>query len=286
MDGDSREGASNQEKHRTMKKMMKMSMGLIAGVLAAMPLTAQADEAEAATLSASLDVPVLSAYVWRGQVVNDEAVLQPTFTISKGGFSLNWWGNFNLTDSATGHEAEFSEYNIAIRYDTTCPLTGADISLGVVQYDFPNVSLADVAGNLSLVNDTREAFLGVSFGDVLLAPSVTVSYDFKEADGFYGSFGVGHSFALSDAIALDLGAALGAATGDWGDFYFGKAEGLTDYSVSLSLPIAITDAFSITPGVAYTALLGDAKDAVEADASLYFGETDYVVGSLTASFAF
>lgn len=286
MDDDSRKGSSNQEERRAMKKMMKMSMGFIAGVLAAMPLTAQAEEAEAATLNASLDVPVLSAYVWRGQVVNDEAVLQPSFTIRKGGFSIAWWGNLNLTDRATGDEAEFSEHDIVISYDTTCPLTGADISMGVMQYDFPNVTEETALGNLSLVDDTREAFLSFSFGDVLLAPSVTVSYDFKEADGFYGSFGVGHSFAFSDAISLDLSAALGAATSDWGAFYFGKAEGLTDYSVSLRLPIAITDAISVTPGVAYSALLGDAKDAVEADASLYFGETDYVVGSLTASFAF
>lgn len=268
-----------------MKSMMKMGLGLVAGALTVMPLVAQAEEAEAAALSASLDVPVLSAYVWRGQVLNDEAVLQPTFSISKGGFSINWWGNFNLTDNATGDEAEFSEHDITISYDTTCPLTGAGISLGIVQYDFPNVGLADADGNLSLVNDTREAFLGVSFGDVLLAPSVTVYYDFKEADGFYGSLGVSHSLALDDKISLDLGATLGAATSDWGDFYFGDAEGLTDYSVSVSLPIALCDTLTITPAVAYTALLGDAKDAVEAT-GLYYGEKDYVVGSLTASFAF
>jgi outer membrane scaffolding protein for murein synthesis (MipA/OmpV family) len=35
-----------------------------------------------------LDAPVLSAYVWRGQVLNNEAVLQPSLTMTKGAFSL------------------------------------------------------------------------------------------------------------------------------------------------------------------------------------------------------
>ncbi len=270
-----------------MKSMLKkLGMGLVAGALTALPLVSHAEEAEAAALSASLDVPALSAYVWRGQVLNDEAVLQPTFTLSKGGFSINWWGNLNLTDNATGDEYEFSEHDITVSYDLTCPLTGAGVTLGIVQYDFPNVGMEDADGNLSLTEDTREAFVSYSLAEALLAPTLNVYYDFKEADGFYGNIGISHSLALDDAISLDLGATLGAASSDWGDFYFGEAEGLTDYSVSLSLPITVSDTVSVTPAVAYSALLGDAKDAVEADSSLYFGEKDYVVGSVTASYTF
>lgn len=266
-----------------MSMMKKMSWGLIAGVLAAMPLVATAEEAE--SVSASVDVPVLSACVWRGQVLNDEAVAQPTFTISKGGLTLNWWGNFNLTDNATGDEAEFSEHDITVSYATTCPLTGAGVTLGVVNYDFPNVSLADAEGNVSLVNDTVEAFLIVSFGDVVLAPTLSVYYDIKEAEGFYGSLGISHSLELGDGLALGLGASIGGASEDWGAFYYGEAEGLTDASVSASLPIALSDSVTLTPGVAYTVLLEDAEDAVDST-GLYFGETDYVVGSLKLSYAF
>lgn len=286
MNSNSRVGALIKEEIGMKKCITKIGLGIVAGALTIMPWVAQAEEAEAAALSASLDVPVLSAYVWRGQVLNKDAVLQPTFTISKGGFSINWWGSFNLTDSTTGDEYEFSEHDISISYETTCPITGAGVTLGVVQYDFPNVGLVDASGNLSLVNDTREAFVSYGFGDVLLAPTLNVYYDFKEADGFYGSIGISHSIALDDKISIDLGATLGAATSDWGDFYFGKAEGLTDWSVSASLPVTLSDNLSVTPAVAYSALLGDAKDAVKADSSLYFGEKDYVVGSLTASYTF
>jgi hypothetical protein len=271
-----------------MKSMLKkMSMGLVAGAFTALPLVSHAEEAEAASVSASLDVPVLSAYVWRGQVLNDEAVAQPTFTISKGGFALNWWGSFNLTDNATGDEAEFSEHDITVSYSTTCPLTGAGVTVGIVNYDFPNVGLADAEGNLSLVNDTREAFVIYSLGDVLLSPTLSVYYDFKEADGFYGSLGISHGIALTDALELGLSASIGGATSDWGDFYYGEAEGLTDASVGASLPIALSDTLTLTPGVTYTVLLEDAEDAVDASGdSLYFGETDYVVGSVKLSVAF
>lgn len=261
-------------------------MALLACAAAALPLGVRAEGEDA--VSASLDVPVLSAYVWRGQVLVDDPVVQPTFTVSKGGFAINWWGNFNLDDNATGDDFEFSEHDITLSYSTTCPLTGAGVTVGVVNYDFPNVGLADAEGNLSLVNDTREAFVSAAFSDVVLAPTLSVYYDFKEADGFYGSLSVSHSLELADKIGLGLAASLGAADSDWGSFYFGDtSSGLTDYSVSATLPVTLTDSVTLTPGVQYVGLLDDAKDAVDASGdSLYFGDTDKVVGSVKLSYVF
>lgn len=271
-----------------MSMTKKAMMGLFASALAAMPLASFAEEAAESDLSASVDVPVLSAYTWRGQVLVDDPVVQPTFTITKGNFWINWWGNFNVDDNATGDQNEFSEHDITAAYSFTCPLTGAGLTLGVVNYDFPNVALADADGNVSLVNDTREAFLTISFADVLLAPTVNVYYDFKEADGFYASLGISHSFELAEKVSIGVGASLGGSDSDWGSFYYGDTgSDLTDYSVSLTAPIALCENLTITPGVQYIGLLGDAKDAVDASGdSLYFGDTDKVVGSVKASFAF
>jgi hypothetical protein len=267
-----------------MSKMNKM-VALLACAAAAMPFGARAEEE---AVSASVDVPVLSSYVWRGQVVTDDPVVQPTFTLSKSGLTLNWWGNMNLDDNATGDEYEFSEHDITVSYSTTCPLTGAGVTFGVVNFDFPNVGLVDAEGNVSLVNDTREAFLIFALSDLLLAPTVSVNYDFKEADGFYASLGISHSIEVAEKISLGLAASLGAADSDWGSYYFGDTgDGLTDYSVSASLPVALTDNLTLTPGVQYVALLGDAEDAVDASGdTLYFGDTDKVVGSVKLSYAF
>jgi hypothetical protein len=264
------------------------AVALLAGLLAALPAVTKAEE-EAAELGASLDLPVLNAYVWRGQVLNDEAVLQPSLTVSKGGFAINWWANFNLTDNATGDDAEFSEHDISVSYSKVCPYTGADMTIGVVNYDFPN-PLVDAEGNPALVNDTREAYFVAAFSEVLLAPTLSIYYDFKEADGFYGSLGISHSIEVSDTIALDLSASLGAADSSWGEFYYSSddvGDGLNDASVGATLPIVINDNWTITPGVSYVALLDDASDAVDAAGdALYSGETEYVVGSLKASYTF
>lgn len=74
-----------------MKRILKVAgFGLVAGAVLAMPIGAIADEGEtSSSVEASLDVPVLSAYVWRGQVIGEDAVLQPQFTISKNGFSIS-----------------------------------------------------------------------------------------------------------------------------------------------------------------------------------------------------
>lgn len=271
-----------------MSMIKKVTVGLFACAIAALPLAASAQEAaeaEGAEVSASADVAILSAYVWRGQVLNDEAVVQPTFTIEKGGLALNWWGNLNLTDQATGDEHEFSEHDVSISYSFDCPVTGAGVTLGLVNYDFPNVVVDDTAaGSDALVRDTHEVQLTVDFGDVLLAPSVLISYDFKEVDGFYGSVSVGHSIALAETVSLDAGVSVGYADSDYNAFYFGvDDDALNDVTVSLSLPIATCPNWTITPGVQYV-MLPDSDIEDGADAT--YGEKDHVVGSLTASYVF
>jgi hypothetical protein len=48
----------------------------------------------AGAAEAELSVDALSRYVWRGQVLNDDASLQPSLTVDAGhGFSLNVWGS-------------------------------------------------------------------------------------------------------------------------------------------------------------------------------------------------
>jgi hypothetical protein len=266
-----------------------MSKWLLCALVATamVPATVRAEEAaEPAALSAEAAVSVPSAYVWRGQVLNEDPVLQPSFGVSKGGFSLSWWGNMNLTDDQTGEDFEFTEHDITVAYSTTCPLTGADVTLGVVNYDFPNVSVADADGNASLVNNTAEAF--ASFGFACPAnPVIAVYYDFVEADGFYGSLAIGHEVEINDMLAVAFGAAVGVSSSDWNEYYYGTDDdAFNDWNANLGLPVKVTDNLVVTPGVVYTALIdSDISDTVE-DNDLYYGETDQVVGSLTASYTF
>jgi hypothetical protein len=252
---------------------------------AALVLPAAVWAAEEAGATATLDVPVLSAYVWRGQVLNDEAVVQPSLTVSKGGFAINIWENFNLTDAVTGDANEFSEYDFGLSYSTTCPFTGAAVSLGLVDYTFPNQTILTAEGNSALVADTREAYVTLGFGECPLAPTLWISYDFKEADGFYANLAVSHSFELAkDKASLALGASVGAGSSDYNAFYFGvEDDALNDANVSLSVPVTITPNLTITPGVSYTMLL---DSEIEDAAAALYKDDNIVVGSIKASYAF
>jgi hypothetical protein len=265
-----------------MKKMTGKVLALGAMAVAfALGTSARAEEAET---SVTLDAPVLSAYVWRGQVLNDEAVAQPSLTVSKAGFALNYWGNMNLTDETTGDSYEFSEHDLSIAYEFTCPLTGADASIGVVNYDFPNQTLETAEGNVALVENTAETYLLFGFSEVLLAPTLSVYYDFKEADGFYGNFAISHDIEINDKASASLGASVGYASEDYNAFYFGVEEDQwNDANFTLALPFAVNESLTITPGVQYTMLLdGDIEDAADA----LYKDKEQVVGSLKASYAF
>ena len=68
-----------------MKRML--GLGLVGVMAMAVAATAEVET------SVAVDVPVLSAYVWRGQVLNDEAVAQPGLTAGIGGFTVNAWSS-------------------------------------------------------------------------------------------------------------------------------------------------------------------------------------------------
>lgn len=228
-------------------------------------------EEEAAKLEAGLDLPVLSGYVWRGQVLNDEAVVQPSLTVTKGGFSLNTWANYSLTDNVT-EDSDFNEVDLTVSYDFT--VGPASYSVGLVEYLFPNTTFSG----------TREVYVGASLDNLPVTPAATVYYDFDEADGAYVTVSLGYSHAVSEALSLDVSGSIGYGFSDYNEFYFGVADdALNDGNVTLSLSYAVNDSWSISPAVTYSALLDD--DIKDASKELYFDDSQ-VVGSLTASCAF
>jgi hypothetical protein len=117
-----------------------------------------------------------------------------------------------------------------------------------------------------------------------LAPSLTVYFDVANFSGaYYASLGVSHSVALSETLALDLGLSLGYA--DDGDTY----NELHDGVVSVALPIAVNDFFTITPELyASFALSSDAEDLLEAANLEVIEEKDstFVYGGISLNVAF
>jgi len=215
----------------------------------------------AAETSDSATVDVMSQYIWRGQQLSEEVVIQPSVGITYGGFGANLWANYD-TDLNTSNETD-----LTLNFTNTVDKFSYDV--GYIYY------------SLEGIDDTQEVYLGISF-DVLLSPSATIYWDFDEGDGAYLVLSVGHSFELAEKISLDLGASAGVnftneilGFDDDGDDFTNFYDG----NVSAALTFALTEHLSVAPMVAYSfPLSDDAEDALEAidvtgdmDADVFYG---------------
>ena len=218
--------------------------------------------AMASDVEVSTGVDFNSAYVWRGMTFNDGLVAQPNLDVTKGGFGVNVWGNFDIDDYDGALESsEFSEVDLTLSYGFS--LGKLDAGVGFIEYLFP-------AGG----DGTREVYLNLGMGltDALSA-ALDIYYDIDEVEDFYSVLSLGYSIALSEKTTLDAGASAAYA----GDAYCGDDDaGFYDYTLSLSLGYAVNDNWSISCGVTYVDAIDsdklmDVKDGGLLDVSTYGG---------------
>jgi hypothetical protein len=227
-------------------------------------------------------------------VLNDKAVLQPSLTVSKSGFSLNTWANYNLNNSyasyAQDNKKEFSEIDLTASYATTIGPTNFPISVGggFVQYLFPNQTLTVAEGTNTTGKaypGTHEVFGTIGLPGIPLSPTLTVYYDFDAAEGFYGILSVSQSFeVVKDKASLVASASLGAGSKKYNELYFGESKtALNDALVGLALPITLPGGVTIKPAVQYVFMPDQAiRDQTES----FYGHKDHFIGSITASYGF
>jgi hypothetical protein len=256
----------------------------VTAVLSVLGSSTMALDLGEATLGISLDYS--SQYIWRGAVMTDESVFQPSATLSAGNLTVGIWGNMDLGHSSrdglnSGREdsGNFTEIDYSIDWSAPIPgVEGLGYSLGAIRYDFPQF-----AGNPT----TAEFYGGLNL-DVLLNPSVTVYYDFDAVNSTYVSFGLGHSFdgltQLEGVNTVDLSASLGWASGSYNDTYWPTATGaaadsmLSDLVLSLAIPVEVAG-WTATPSVSYVTLMDNDMRKINA----YDGKSDYVFAGVSFS---
>jgi len=216
------------------------------------------DVAAQLTPEVSVEAAVLNKYLWRGGVMTDGWVVQPSVTVGLGGFELGAWGNLDL-DDVNDHRHDLSEIDYTAAY--TLGLALVDVSAGALHYAFPQDDC----------EATTELFVSGSVG-VLLSPSLGLYRDIDESEGTYVLLGAGHALPLG-ASALDLAVSLG-----WGDekhnaYNYGAATaGPADAGVMLSMDIAVTPLLTVRPTLGYTSLLTtELRDAAEEPDNFLFG---------------
>jgi len=228
--------------------------------------------AEGVAIGVTADL--FSKYIWRGQNVVDDWVLQPSAGVGYQGLTGSVWGNMDLRSDGVD-DGEFSEVDYVLDYTHTFP--GQEkfgYSLGVIYYDFPNTpwdATAEVYGALTAA--------------VALSPALRWYYDFDEADGSYLQFAVGHTvekitqWREDGYCDLQFGASVAYGTDNYNDFYFGVDDAaLNDLTLSVSLPICM-DKLTIKPSVSFSTMIGD--DIREAT-----GKSDNLWGGISAALSF
>ena len=233
----------------------------------------------AAPVSVSVDATIASAYVWRGQVLNDEAVLQPSATIGKGAFSFNVWGSLNLTDKLTEDPGEFTEIDLLAKYVKTLGIV--DVGLGYYEYLFPHQALIAYSeeGNMTSARaypGTREVSADLSLNNLPVKPGLLIVRDVDEADGFYYSASLSYTAVLSDNYSIALRGAVGMGDADFNMFYYGvdKAK-VSDATGKIALN-CVCGGLTIAPYVEYDAIVADELKGV------YFEDKITVVGVYVA----
>lgn len=222
-------------------------------------------------LDIEAEVPIYSKYVWRGQVVNDEAVVQPSVKADVMGFGVGFWTNFDLSDY-NGTETEFNEVDLTLNYGLPIPLPLLDINFGLIYYDFPNTDW----------DSTAEFYLTGS-ASLPFHPTLEFYYDFKEIDGLYVNASVSRGVPLTPELNLDLGLSLGYGDGDYNTGYHGQGNaGVNNLLLTAGVPFHPVPLFTVTPHVGYATLVSDSKDSVDARG----GKTDAFYMGLSAAFRF
>ncbi len=210
-------------------------------------------------ISIELSMDVLSDYVFRGYIFNDNPVWQPSVTLTYetedfGGVYANAWSSFDLTRkrgyaSAGRRACGLQELDYQLAYFVN--LFGLDFEAGHYWYTYPN-------GNGS---SEREIYASVSYENPFLTPTFAAYWMYSGSAGTdrsaaYYNVSIAREFEIGDSLTLTPHADLGFGGNAWCQYVTGADRGfgteLTDQTIGLSADYAITEHLSVGAQINYT----------------------------------
>ena len=225
-----------------------------------------------AMTEATLEVALSSAYVWRGQVYNNDPVIQPQITLSQYGFSMNMWASYELGKNKDGVQSDVSEFDISFAYSLPVDINQMAIDVGIINYNYPDNGTDLDDNNPS----TTEVFISgtiLSFKDRFI-PSVSVYADIEEYPGAYVLFDVFVPYELSEYVSLAAGSTGGYGNTSYNDEVW-TADGngnfdaeFSDFNIYAVASYEISDELTAAATINYMTLNGSAYE-VGAEAAGY-----------------
>ena len=157
-------------RRKLMYLILCVAFGLMTAGVAMADAAAPADPAPADEIShsATASVSYMTQYVWRGLVLSDAGVIQPSVDFNYGGFNMNLWANYDTDKDVQ----QTNETDLTLKY--TYSIKDLSLSAGYIYYGV-------VGAN------TEEAFASVSYATIL-NPSITYYQDLRLGHG--GGFAV------------------------------------------------------------------------------------------------
>ena len=232
------------------------------------------EESDDAGVWVEAGVDILSDYMWRGIMLDDNVVWQPTASLGYnteefGGLYVNWWASFDLTDRRNrmpwGNNSRQcgSIHEIDYYVGYTKSFGDFDFEVGHYWYDYP---YNGKHGNHCAGHLNEDLYFSASYNNAYITPGVEVLWDYgrehgHDPSGCYIRFSAKHKFELTDQLSLTPKATLGL-----GDHQFTKANiagyrensrdnygaELTDQTTTLTLAYAITENLTISGSINYT----------------------------------
>ena len=252
-----------------MKKVMTVGMAVlmaagIAGAQDGMVMVGQAPVNDEARPDVTAEAALVSSYVWRGQVYNNDFVVQPQLTIEHYGFSFNIWGNYDLGKNVAGISGDFSEIDVSLAYSLPIEINEMAFDVGIINYDFPANGDTGISGVGFSSKSTTELFAKatvLSWRDYVI-PSLTMFGDIDEAKGTYFLFDIVAPFEVSDYLAVEGGISAGYGNTSYNDYYFPNGSpstqdaGWNDYNFYGNASYVIQEGLTASLNLTYTMVEG------------------------------
>ena len=207
--------------------------------------------ASAGDMKGDLSLGYYSNYVWRGQTLSNDWVIQPELNSSNRGLGIGLWSNYDYDTE------EINQTNFNMNFGRSYDKMGYEV--GYIYY------LIDEAA------DTQEFYLAAAH-DSILQPHAAFYWDGKKGDGGFLQVGAGYSLLLAEKVSVDLAADVSMVFDNGALGRNEKGEEFTglyncDLSIGTSIPlpnIPLASLWSIEAMAAYSfSLSDDAEWALE-----------------------
>ena len=231
------------------------ALGLTTATLAATAENPPAlEEAIDSPFSIEVSTDILSDYVWRGTICNDNPVWQPSVTLAYdagdyGKLSGNVWSSLDLTHkrgTATNSRRSCGLQEIDYTLSYAVDLFDLGFEVGHIWYTFPNAN----------GSSDQDLYATISYENDILTPSASLYWNYSDSAGtdissVYASFTLSHEFTL-EAVSEDLTLTPSASLGFGDNAYTDVGAELTDQTIGISAAYALSKNVSVGAQINYT----------------------------------